>query len=96
MLGEADGWRFQEGPFFNVTPYNTGQDQGFKSRVSFEKITGVLRATSAAEWNAYLANQWQAMGYNITEKKDALPDAEEWKAREKSEEDILTWETDEE
>ena len=40
-----------------------------------------------AEWNTYL-------GYVITEKKDALPDAEEWKTREKSEEDILDWETD--
>ncbi len=38
------------GPYFHVTPYNGGQDQGFKSRVSFEKTTGVLRATSASEW----------------------------------------------
>ncbi|HLT46394.1 MAG TPA: ferredoxin FdxA [Rubricoccaceae bacterium] len=48
------------------------------------------------EWNAYLANQWQQMGYNITEKKDELPTAEEFskppKLNEKTEEDILTWE----
>ena len=49
-----------------------------------------------AEWNAHLAGQWQALGYNITEKKAALPEAEVWaappKSQEKSEEDILTWE----
>ena len=48
------------------------------------------------EWNAYLANQWQALGYNITEKKPELPDAEEWatppQSETKNEEDILTWE----
>jgi len=48
------------------------------------------------EWNAYLAEQWQQMGYNITEKKDELPTAEEYATEpqltQKSEEDILTWE----
>ena len=44
------------------------------------------------EWNAHLADQWRELGYNITEKKDSLPDAEEWTTKEKSEEDILTWE----
>jgi len=38
------------GPYFHVTPYDGGQDWGYKSRVSFEKTTGVLRATSASEW----------------------------------------------
>jgi len=47
-----------------------------------------------AEWNTYLANQWQTLGYNITEKKDPLPDAEEWANKEKTEQDILTWEAD--
>ncbi len=45
------------------------------------------------EWNAYLAQQWKELGHNITENKDALPDAEEWKTREKTEQDILTWDT---
>ncbi|MEM1125031.1 MAG: ferredoxin FdxA [Bacteroidota bacterium] len=45
-----------------------------------------------AEWNAYLAEQWADMGYNITEKKDPPADAHEWAEREKSEADILTWE----
>ena len=44
------------------------------------------------QWNQYLAEKWQELGYNIVEKKDAMPDAEEWKDREKSEEDILDWE----
>lgn len=44
------------------------------------------------EWNRYLAEQWKAMGYNITEKKGPLPDAETWRTRPKSEKDILTWE----
>ncbi len=48
------------------------------------------------QWNEYLANEWRAQGYNITEKKDPLPDAEEWDGREKSEEDILTWALEEE
>ena len=48
-----------------------------------------------AEWNTYLANQWQQLGYNITEKKDPLPDAESWASKDKTEQDILTWETDE-
>jgi ferredoxin len=43
-----------------------------------------------AEWNAYLAKQWA--DYNITEKKDSYPDAEEWADKEKSEEDILQYE----
>lgn len=49
-----------------------------------------------AEWNAYLANQWQALGYNLTEKKAALPEAERFasppESETKSEADILTWE----
>ena len=45
------------------------------------------------EWNAYLSKQWEAADYRITEKKDALPDAETWKDAPKSEEDILTWDT---
>ena len=48
------------------------------------------------QWNEYLANQWQQLGYNITEKKDPLPDAEEAasppQSETKNEEDILTWE----
>jgi ferredoxin len=44
-----------------------------------------------AEWNEYLANQWREMGFNITEKKDPPEDAEEWEDKEKSEQDILTW-----
>lgn len=47
------------------------------------------------EWNAYLAEEWRAMGYNITKKKEPLPDCDEWKEREKSAEDILTWDTGE-
>jgi ferredoxin len=47
------------------------------------------------QWNDYLSRQWAEMGHNITEKEDPLPDAEEWKDREKSEEDILTWDTGE-
>ncbi len=43
-----------------------------------------------AEWNAYLAEKWA--DHNITEKQDALPDAEEWADKEKSEEDILMYE----
>lgn len=39
------------GPYFHVTPYNGGQDQGFKARVSMEKTTNVLRAISETEWN---------------------------------------------
>nr|BCX01393.1 MAG: ferredoxin [Bacteroidota bacterium] len=45
------------------------------------------------EINAQLAEEWKALGMNITSKKDPLPDAEEWKTRPKSEADILTWET---
>lgn len=43
-----------------------------------------------AEWNAYLSEKWET--YNITEKKEALPTVDEWSGKEKSEEDILTWE----
>ena len=43
-----------------------------------------------AEWNTYLATQWQALGYNITEKKEALPGCDENSTV--TEEDILTWE----
>jgi cysteine-rich repeat protein len=38
------------GPYFHVTPYSAGVDQGFKTGVSFEKTTDTGRATSAAEW----------------------------------------------
>lgn len=47
------------------------------------------------DWNAHLAEEWRKMGYNLTQKKDPLPDAEEWDGREKSEQDILTWEVEE-
>ena len=49
-----------------------------------------------AEWNEYLANQWQALGYNITEEKEPLPEHETYatppESEAKNEEDILTWE----
>jgi ferredoxin len=45
------------------------------------------------EWNAYLSEQWREQGRVITEKKDPLPEADEWLNREKSEQDILTWDT---
>lgn len=45
-----------------------------------------------AEWNRHLAEQWAAEGKNITEKKDAMPQAEEAKNdTNKSEADILNW-----
>lgn len=44
-----------------------------------------------AVWNAYLAEQWRALGCNITEKKEPLPDADYWTTAEKNEEDIRTW-----
>jgi ferredoxin len=44
------------------------------------------------EWNAYLSEQWRAMGYNITEKKAPLATSEDCKDIPKNEEDILTWE----
>jgi ferredoxin len=47
------------------------------------------------EWNRYLAEQWKTQGFNITEKKDPLPDAEAWRSRPKSEKDILTWDVSE-
>jgi len=43
------------------------------------------------QWNEYLSNQWRDLGYNITEIKEPPEDAEEWEDKEKSEEDILTW-----
>ena len=43
------------------------------------------------DWNDYLSRQWKEMGYNIVEMKEHPEDAEEWETREKSEEDILTW-----
>lgn len=46
-----------------------------------------------AEWNAYLADKW--VDYNIAEKKDAMSEAEEWKDREKSEQDIQGWDDEE-
>ena len=49
-----------------------------------------------AEWNTYLATQWQQLGYNLTEKKPELPECAEWstppQSEAKTEEDILTWE----
>jgi cysteine-rich repeat protein len=39
------------GPLFQVTPYNAGVDQGFKTGVSFEKRTQIGRAVAAAEWD---------------------------------------------
>jgi cysteine-rich repeat protein len=39
------------GPFFHVTPYSAGMDQGFKTGVSFEKRTQIGRAVVAAEWD---------------------------------------------
>jgi ferredoxin len=45
-----------------------------------------------AEWNAHLAEQWGALGKNITEKKDPLPDAASWAKKPRTVEDILTWE----
>ncbi len=46
------------------------------------------------QWNAHLSQKWQELGYVLVEKKDPLPDAEEWKTREKNEELILDWEED--
>ncbi len=43
------------------------------------------------EWNTHLAEKWQEQDRNITERNDPLPDFEEWKTREKSEEDIREW-----
>ncbi len=43
------------------------------------------------EWNAFLAEKWLEQDHNIVERKDPLPESEEWKEREKSEEDILEW-----
>jgi cysteine-rich repeat protein len=40
------------GSYFHITPYNAGQDRGWKNGVSFEKTSSTLsRATSAAEWH---------------------------------------------
>ncbi len=44
-------------------------------------------------WNRYLAAQWKAQGFNITQKKGPLPEA--WRNRPKSEKDILTWDVSE-
>lgn len=44
-----------------------------------------------AEWNSYLSEKWEEQDHNIIERKDPLPDAEEWKTKSKSEEDILEW-----
>ncbi len=49
-----------------------------------------------AEWNAYLAERWKKLGYNITEKKDPLPDCEYWQDKPRSEQDILDWDVEEE
>jgi len=39
------------GPLFQVTPYNVGMDQGFKTGVSFEKRTQIGRALATSEWD---------------------------------------------
>ena len=44
------------------------------------------------QWNEHLSAKWKDLDYNIIEKKDPLPDYEEWKEREKNEELILDWE----
>ncbi len=44
------------------------------------------------QWNEHLSAKWKDLDYNIIEKTDPLPDAEEWKTREKNEELILDWE----
>ncbi len=44
------------------------------------------------QWNQYLAEKWLNDGYNIVERSEPLPEAELWKVRDKSEEDILDWE----
>lgn len=41
--------------------------------------------------NAELARRWKEQGRNITEKTGPLPDAKAWEDKEKSEEDILSW-----
>lgn len=41
------------------------------------------------EWNERLAGQWE--DHVISETKDAMPDADEWKDRSKSVDDILEW-----
>ena len=43
------------------------------------------------QWNEYLSSQWRKLGYNITETSGPLDEAEKWEDREKSEDDILTW-----
>ena len=40
------------------------------------------------ELNQVLSVQWKDMDHLIDDKKDPMPDAEEWKTREKSEEDL--------
>lgn len=45
-----------------------------------------------AQWNQELAEKWSDKGFNLTEKKEPLPDAEAWASQEKSEKDILDWE----
>ena len=49
-----------------------------------------------AEWNAYLAPRWQALGHNLIEKRPESPPATDLSCAERprSETDILTWEDD--
>jgi ferredoxin len=49
-----------------------------------------------AEWNAYLAPRWQALGHNLIEKRPGSPPASDLSCadRPRSEADILTWEDD--
>ena len=58
-----------------MTYYSDDEEKGWK------KIAGGIKPLAPGLW----------MSWKITEKRDPLPDAEEWTTREKSEEDILTW-----
>ncbi|MEL7363887.1 MAG: ferredoxin family protein [Bacteroidota bacterium] len=46
-----------------------------------------------AEWNAYLAPRWKALGHNLTEKRPDSPSASNLSCADqpRSEADILTW-----
>jgi len=44
-----------------------------------------------ADLNARLAEEWAALGKNITEKQEPMPDHEKWAEAEKSDADIQTW-----
>lgn len=49
-----------------------------------------------AEWNAYLAPRWQALGHNLVEKRPDSPLATDRSCAElaRTEDDILTWPED--